>query len=130
MSTTARWSLLRPNASPPLAVDAGFFTRIGAPYLPLANAVWLTVPRYGSGEDGAFAREAWEHPKFAFYRWFSAHPALYRIDRGASPCVWFEDLRFFTPGRGRMPFRYGMCREGGEWHAYQLGDDGHSRPVN
>jgi inner membrane protein len=117
-------SLLRREPPPPLAVDAGFFTRIGAPYMPLANAVWLTVPRYGSGEDGAFAREAWEHPKFAFYRWFSAHPALYRVDHGASPCAWFEDLRFFTPGRGRMPFRYGMCRESGEWRAYQLGDEG------
>jgi len=116
-------SLLRREPPPPLAVDAGFFTRIGAPYMPPANAVWLTVPRYGSGEDGALAREAWEHPKFAFYRWFSAHPALYRIDRGASPCVWFEDLRFFTPGRGRMPFRYGMCREGDGWRAYRLQDD-------
>jgi inner membrane protein len=123
-------SLLRREPPPPLAADAGFFTRIGAPYMPPAHAVWLTAPRYGSGaDDQALAREAWEHPKFGFYRWFAAHPALYRIDRGASPCVWFEDLRFFTPGRGRMPFRYGMCREAGEWHAYELRDDGR-RAVN
>jgi inner membrane protein len=123
-------SLLRnePPAAP--ANDAGFLTRIGAPYMPVAQAVWLTVPRYGSGaDDQALAREAWEQPEFAFYRWFTRHPALYRIDRGASPCVWFEDLKFFTPGRGHMPFRYGMCREGGAWHAYELRDNAR-RAVN
>jgi inner membrane protein len=119
-------SLLRREPPAPLAADAGFFARIGAPYMPPANAVWVTAPRYGSGDDVPLVREAWEHPKFAFFRWFSAHPALYRIDRGASPCVWFEDLRFFTPGRGRTPFRYGMCRADGEWHAYNYGDTGHS----
>ncbi len=123
-------SLLRREPPAPLAADAGFFARIGAPYLPPANAVWVTAPRYGGGEDGVLAREAWEHPNFAFFRWFSAHPALHRIDRGASPCVWFEDLRFFTPGRGRIPFRYGMCREAGGWRAYDLRDDGSRTAVN
>jgi inner membrane protein len=117
-------SLVRSEPPAPLAADAGFFARIGAPYMPLADAAWLTAPRYGGGADGVFAREAWEHPKFAFYRWFSTHPALHRIERGASPCAWFEDWRFFTPARGGMPFRYGMCREGGEWHAYELQDGG------
>jgi len=130
---TQHYSLVSLSRSEPPAApadDADFFTRIGAPYMPLANAVWVTVPRYGSGtDDRALAREAWEHPDFAFYRWFSRHPALYRIERGAAPCVWFEDLRFLTPGRGRMPFRYGMCRESGAWHAYELRDDGR-RAVN
>ena len=34
-----------------------------------------------------------------------------------SSCVWFTDLRFLTPGREAMPFRYGVCRErpGAPW---------------
>lgn len=122
---------VRTGPPPPLGADAGFFTRIGAPYMPPAQAVWITAARYGaSADDQTLAREAWQHPKFAFFRWFSAHPVLYRIDRGDSTCAWFEDLRFFTPGRGRMPFRYGMCRAGGEWQAYELSDSGGRRPVN
>ncbi|MDB5810992.1 MAG: hypothetical protein JWN94_3114 [Betaproteobacteria bacterium] len=118
-------SLLRREAPEPLAADAGFLTRVNAPYMPTQLAVWITAPRYGSSaDDQSFAHEAWEHPKFEFYRWFSAHPALYRIDRGTSPCVWFEDLRFFTPGRGHMPFRFGMCREAENWRAYRLTDFG------
>lgn len=114
-------SLSRTEPAAALADDAAFLTRIGAAYMPVAQAVWLTVPRYGSGaDDQALAREAWEQPNFAFYRWFARHPALYRIERGAAPCIWFEDLRFFTPGRGHMPFRYGMCRESGKWLAYEL----------
>jgi inner membrane protein len=35
--------------------------------------------------------------------------------------VWFQDLRFFMPGRTVWRFRYGMCRGGqGEWRAYEL----------
>ena len=51
---------------------------------------------------------------------------LYRVDRGgAESCVWFEDLRFVTPGRERVPFRYGMCRDaGGAWAANVLRADG------
>jgi inner membrane protein len=62
------------------------------------------------------------HPQFAFFRWFAQYPVLYRIDTGnPSSCVWFQDLRFFTPGRATWPFRYGLCREGaGEWRAYEL----------
>ncbi len=118
-------SLIRNQPPAALAEAAGFFTRIGAAYRPPEHAVWLTAPRYGSSaDDQVLAREAWAHPQFAFYRWFAAHPALYRIDRGAQPCVWFEDLRFFTPGRGYMPFRYGMCRDSAGWHAYELSDKG------
>lgn len=47
---------------------------------------------------------------------------LYRVERGnPSTCVWFQDLRFFTPGRSSFPFRYGLCRDGdGPWQPYQL----------
>ena len=42
-----------------------------------------------------------------------------------------SDVRYaWSPGRGRMPFRYGLCRAGGEWHAYELSDSGGRRQVN
>jgi inner membrane protein len=105
-----------------LAPDAGFIARLDAVYLPLAQAQWVRVTRFGTSEvERAFAREAWSQPQFAFYRWFAAHPVLLRVDSGnPSTCAWFQDLRFFTPGRDTWPFRYGMCREGGEWQLYQL----------
>ena len=65
-------------------------------------------------------RAAYEHSGFRFFRWFAAYPVLYRNDR-AERCVWFQDLRFVTPGRDTTPFRYGMCRDGdNEWHPFQL----------
>ena len=52
---------------------------------------------------------AWRQEPFRFFRWFAAYPVLYRVDAGnPSTCVWFQDLRFFTPGRGRWPFRFGI----------------------
>ena len=56
---------------------------------------------------------------------FAAHPALYRIDRGnPSSCIWFQDLRFVTPGRDVVPFRYGLCGEGpGRWTPFLLDGD-------
>ncbi|MDH3317256.1 MAG: hypothetical protein OER43_16025 [Gammaproteobacteria bacterium] len=67
-------------------------------------------------------REAWNQGQFGFFRWFTAYPVLYRVDTGnPSTCVWFQDLRFFTPGRGRWPFRFRMCRgKGGAWEPFQL----------
>jgi len=107
-----------PPAQP--APGAGFFTRLAAPYLPAGAAVWVSVPRYGGVADEAFARAAWASEPFAFFRWFSAHPVLYRRDvRDGADCAWFQDLRFFTPGREAWPFRYGACREGGRWLAYE-----------
>ena len=72
-------------------------------------------PRFGSSAaERAAAREAWSQPRFAFYRWFAEEPVLLRVDSGnPSTCAWFQDLRFFTPGRDTWPFRYGMCREEG-----------------
>jgi len=51
-------------------------------------------------------------------------PAFDGITEG-STCVWFSDLRFLTPGREGMPFRFGACREatGGAWQAYQRTGD-------
>jgi inner membrane protein len=115
-------SLSRRELPPPLAADAGFIARLGAPYLPLARATWLSAARLGTPQQSMLAREAMAHPQFAFFRWFAQYPILYRVDSGnPSTCVWFQDLRFFTPGRGSWPFRYGMCREQGEqWRPYEL----------
>lgn len=121
-------SLSRRAPPPPLAADAGFLTRMGAAYMPLAHAAWVQTERYGAVPQAMLAREVLAHPQFAFFRWFAMYPALFRIDTAdAVTCVWFHDLRFFTPGRPAWPFRYGMCRDGrhnvGEWRAYELLSD-------
>jgi inner membrane protein len=118
-------NLFAREVPPPLAPDAGFFARLAAPYLPLEQAHWVRAGRWGASSDAAksaLVREVMDHPQFAFFRWFAQYPLLYRIDTGnPSTCVWFQDLRFFTPGRGSWPFRYGMCREHGEqWRPYEL----------
>jgi inner membrane protein len=108
----------------PLAAgqDAGFIRRLDAAYLPRDQAHWARASRFGvSAPERAIAREAWEHPGFAFFRWFAEEPVLLRVDSGSSDCAWFQDLRFFTPGRDTWPFRYGMCREdNGPWRLYQM----------
>jgi len=49
-------------------------------------------------------------------RWRSiAGSPIYRpstATSAGSTCVWFIDLRFYTPGRATQPFRYGACRDG------------------
>lgn len=106
--------------------DAGFVARLDAAYRPLDQAVWEHDVRFGNGSQGAAVRAAFEHPQFAFFRWFSAYPALHRIDLGqADLCIWFKDLRFLTPGRGTFPFIYGMCSDGaGLLRPYRLDDTG------
>ena len=115
-------SLSAREAPRPLAADAGFFAKLAAPYLPLEQAQWVQAARWGVPAQSALSREALAHPRFAFFRWFAQYPVLHRIDTGnPHTCVWFQDLRFFTPGRATWPFRYGMCREQGEdWRPYEL----------
>lgn len=127
-----RYSFVNLVRSEPLAAGpgAGFVRRLDSAYLPLDRAQWVFGTRYGSSDaERAVAREVWEQPQFGFYRWFVGEPMFLRVDPGnPSICAWFQDLRFFTPGRGAWPFRYGMCREGsGPWRIYQL--DGRDRPV-
>ncbi len=86
----------------------GFITRVDAPYLPLDQAVWVTRRRYGETENDLI-RAAWNADSLAFFRWFAALPAFDGMSQG---CVWFTDLRFLTPGRAGMPFRYAVCRDG------------------
>jgi len=125
--------LTQGEAPSALPADAGFVARISAPYLPLNHAVWVKMGRYGaSAADAALARTAWEQPAFGFFRWFAEYPVVYRIDRdNPSTCVWFQDLRFLTPGRTDFPFRYGMCRGAGQpWRSYRLMSDNMKVPVS
>lgn len=93
----------------------GFIARIDSPYVPAKQAIWVTRPRYGAA-DQALIREAWNSGELAFFRWFADLPAFDGMGQG-STCVWFTDLRFLTPGRETMPFRYRVCRDrsGAPW---------------
>jgi inner membrane protein len=106
------------------ASDAGFIARLDAHYLPVDQAVWQHVTRFGEGKDQALGREVWRQEGFAFFRWFAAFPVLVAVEHGnPSLCVWFRDLRFLTPGREAWPFRYGMCRaQAGPWVPYEFPD--------
>jgi inner membrane protein len=130
----ARYSFINLVRREPLqpAPDAGYMARLDAEYLPRAQAQWVYATRYGSSAaERAVAREAWSQPQFAFFRWFAEEPVLLRVDSGnPSTCAWFQDLRFFTPGRDNWPFRYGMCREGnGPWELFRLFGDSMRVPV-
>jgi inner membrane protein len=103
----------------------GFIARVDSPYLPLDQAIWVARPRYGFGAVEDLAKEAWNSPALDFFRGFAALPAFDGVSEG-STCVWFFDLRFLTPGRDNLPFRFGACREnpGAAWRAYQRTDAG------
>jgi inner membrane protein len=123
-----RYSLVNLVRREPLAVppDAGFIRRLDSVYLPLGLAKWVHASLFGTSEaERAIAREAWSQPQLEFFRWFAAEPVLLRVETGnPSTCAWFQDLRFFTPGRDAWPFRYGLCREGaGPWRLFQLVGD-------
>ena len=121
----AHVNLIRTTVPPEPTAASGFIETLDAAYRPLSEAAWMKSERYGR-ESAELAREAFGHPEFRFFRWFAAYPVL--VDAAASAsghCIWFQDLRFLTPGRSETPFRYGMCREGGgEWLPFQLvGED-------
>jgi len=93
----------------------GFVARLDAAYMPVGQMIWVTRRRYGETNESAI-REAWNAEDLAFFRWFADLPAFDGAGEG-STCVWFTDLRFLTPGREGMPFRYRVCREvpGAPW---------------
>ena len=104
----------------------GFLARVDSPYLPLERAAWVVQTRYGHPPADTLGKEAWSSPGLAFFRWFADLPAFDGVTEG-STCVWFTDLRFLTPGRDALPFRYGACREhpGAPWRAFgRLGETG------
>ncbi len=122
------------DALPPApGPDAGLFERYGAAYAPPAQAQWVALEKYGVDASGrALAARVLADPRLGFFRWFAELPALYRIDRGnPSTCVWFQDLRFVTPGSDRNIFRYGLCAEHGteDWRPYRLLGDGRQEPA-
>jgi inner membrane protein len=93
----------------------GFVARIDTPYLPVEQMIWVRRAKYGE-TDRVLIREAFHSDALAFFRWFADLPAFDGFSQG-STCVWFTDLRFLTPGRESMPFRYRVCREqpGAPW---------------
>jgi inner membrane protein len=97
----------------------GFIARIDSPYLPAGQMIWVTRSRYGETEQ-ALIREAWNSDELAFFRWFADLPAFDGLSED-SKCAWFVDLRFLTPGRDTLPFRFGACRDepGAPWRAYE-----------
>jgi inner membrane protein len=111
----------------PLAAGPGasFIRRFSAPYQPLALTQWQVASKFGNGRDEALVRSVWAAPEFAFFRWFAQFPTVERVERDdAAECVFYRDLRFATPGRNEIPFRYGLCREPGEpWQAFRLDGD-------
>jgi len=126
-------NLSRREPPAPLSTNAGFFVKLDAPYLPPGEAQWVKVARHGSApEHSALVKEALARPELEFFRWFAAYPMLYRVDAGdPATCVWFQDLRFFTPGRAYWPFRYGVCRgDAGQWAAFELVGDAARLPVH
>jgi len=84
----------------------GFVAKLDAGYLPLEHAIWVTRSRYGE-TDRELIRQAWNSDALGAFRWFAELPAL---DGASRACAWFVDLRFLTPGRDFMPFRFGACR--------------------
>jgi inner membrane protein len=115
--------------------DSHFLRRWSAPYLPVTQAVWQTVPRFGDKGTPGWVHEAWNAEPFAFYRWFAQTPALLQVqqDEAGQRCAWFRDLRFEFPGREEGPFRYGVCLPGGGEGAaparvFKL-EDGRRQPV-
>jgi inner membrane protein len=108
-----------------LAPDAGFLARLDAAYRPVADAQWTTRARFGTTmEERALAKSAWNASELRFFRWFAELPVQDGIS-GSSTCVWFRDLRFETPGRPTVPFRYGVCRDGPDdrWHLSANGEN-------
>ena len=89
----------------------GFIAMLDSVYEPPSSARWETRTRYGEGTVKTLAQEAWNSPAMSVYRWFADLPAFENASTG-STCVWFIDLRFYTPGRATTPFRYGACRNG------------------
>jgi inner membrane protein len=103
-------NLRRTQAKPPADPGTGFIARLDAAYRPLREAQWTQRTRFGmTSEQQALARSAWNSPALGFFRWFADLPAFDGVASG-SECVAFRDLRFDTPGRDAIPFRFTVCR--------------------
>jgi len=114
------------KAPRPYRPGDGFVAKIDAPYLPTAQAIWVTRTRYGE-MDQETARAAWNSQALDFFRWFADVPAF---DGRTEGCVWFTDLRFHSPGRDVIPFRFGACQEGGAWRSYERLSETDKAPIS
>lgn len=132
--------------------DAFFVRRLSAPYLPVAQAQWVRLPRFGGEGTPAWVLDAWEHEAFATFRWFAQVPVLIEASERVAPqataagagaaaasaqasaapverCAAFRDLRFEFPGRDASPFRYAVCLgEGGAARVLRVDESGW-RPI-
>ncbi len=117
-----RWQLAHINTrrQQPLVVSEGdhFVRRFSAPYLPLDQARWQTLPRVAAPDSPPWVQQAWQRPELAVVRWFTEVPSLLLADdgtaRGGERCAFWRDLRFELPGREESPFRYGLCLGAGD----------------
>ena len=101
--------------------------RFSAPYQPIQLAQWQSAARFGNGSTASLAREVWHAEAFEFFRWFAMFPVVDKVEPGNGAdgdCASFRDLRFETPGRGHMPFRYGLCNGDGRWRLFEQTRDG------
>lgn len=117
---------LRRDAVKEFRQGDGFVAMLDAPYRPLAQARWESASRYGADPE---ARAAYQSDALGFFRWFADAPAL--MDSGGG-CHWFQDLRFFTPGRDWVPFQFGACRQGpgAPWRAFERSRHAGRQPVD
>jgi len=123
---------LRRDAVKAFQPGDGFVAMLDAPYRPVAQARWETFSRFGADPGmQPVAREAFESPAFAFFRWFAETPGYDGATEGGN-CQWFRDLRFMNPGMDRLPFRFGLCREalGAPWRAFEREGETGRREVN
>jgi inner membrane protein len=113
---------LRDQAVSNPAPDSNWLVKALADFQLPAQAQWKSASQFGVGPDAQLARDVWARPELEFFRWFAEAPALYRVDHHfGQPCVWYQDLRFLTPGRDG-PFLFGLC--GPDWRVYRMSMDG------
>ena len=120
---------LNTQRSEPLvaSADDNFLRRFSAPYQPVHLAEWRSVPVFGEPEVADLARRLWNAEAFDFFRWFAMFPVLDRLEPPHAEyglCANFRDLRFETPGRDGIPFRFGLCENGGEWRLFERTAEG------
>jgi inner membrane protein len=104
-----------------------FIRRLSSYYLPVQQAEWQRARRFGDEPATGLAREVWKAGEFEFFRWFAMFPVLDGVDPADAQhgrCASFRDLRFETPGRPYVPFRYGLCDAGDGWRMFERAADG------
>jgi inner membrane protein len=111
---TSHVNLRRREVPAPPPQDAGLIAQLDAAYRPLSDARWSHRMRLGAtAHEQALAESAWNSQALGFFRWFADVPAFDGVASG-SECVAFRDLRFDTPGRDAVPFRFTVCRDGAD----------------